>query len=213
MTTATGDFAINFAVLGDADPYTNANFSLIDTGFNFKILTNVLRPSNGGSGQFGLRRWRYTGTVTGGGATLESKIELGNGAGGDEYQSGLLAADGSGYLMRGNQTSVSINTVDAAGTYAGLISGTAGSAASGDVLSLRWVPGTNTLTVFLNGVAVSGSGPGGLLAVVDSTYTSGLAHSLGFDAQNASATTIASWAGDGITITSILKNMLLLGAG
>lgn len=199
MATATGDYALNFAPLGNSDPYTNANLTLLDTGYNVQIASNVLRPSNGGSGQFDTRRLRYNGTMSAA-TTIRSKIEIGNAGSGDEVHPLIINASGSGYVARVNQTSCSIATitgVSGAASFGGLISGTLGTAASGDVVTLELVLGTNTLTVYLNGVAVSGSGPGGLLAVVDATYTTGLAPGLGFNAQNSSASTIRSFAGDG----------------
>lgn len=199
--TATGDVAIDFSPLGNSDPYTNANLTLIDTGYNVQIATNVLRPSNGGSGQFDARRIYWNGAMSAA-TTIRSKVEIGNAGSGDEIIAYLIQNGGSGYALRINQTSVGIHTVTGVAgspTFSGLISGTLGTAASGDVVTLELALSTNTLTVYLNGVAVSGSGPGGLLAVVDATYTTGLAPGLGFNAQNSSASTIRSWAGDGPT--------------
>ena len=99
--------------------------------------------------------------------------------------------------MNINQTSVSLVSVDASGAESGLISGTAASAASGDVFTLEWVPQTNTLTAYLNGAPISG------VSTVDSTYASGLAFGFAFDAENHNASTMLAFAGDGSQVATV----------
>lgn len=200
MTTATGDFAIDFAPLGNSDPYTNANLTQFDTGYNVKILTNVLRPSATGTSVFGARRIYYNGTMTAG-ATVRSTIEIANAGAGDYEIAWAIKTDGTGYAIRASGTAVSLVTVTGvAGSpaFTGLVSGTAASMASGDLLTIEVIPdtpapGTNTINGLLNGVLISG------VTITDATYT-GLRPGPGFDAGNTSASTIRSWAGDGITV-------------
>jgi hypothetical protein len=197
MTTATGDFAINFAALGNADPYTNSNLTLIDTGWNFKILSSVLRPSSTGSGLFHMRRVRYNGAMNSG-VVLKSKVEIGNSASGDYIYTFLLKSDGSGYAVEINTVNVGIKSVATNGTLTGLQGATLSAIASGDVIEIWWDPSNNLVSAYQNGVAIPGTGVGSKLAITDTTWTSGLAPGHGFDDENSSASTIKSWAGDGI---------------
>lgn len=196
MTTATGDFAVNFAALANADPYSNANFTPIDSGLAVQILSSALKPSNTGGGQFGLRRFRYNGAMQAG-AIIRAKVEIGNAASGDEDNCAIIDSTGAGYLLQINATAVGIRTVNAAGTTAGLVGATATSAASGDVFVLELNQATHTLVGYLNGTAISG------FSVTDSTYTTGLAFGFAFDSENSNASTIKSFAGDGISLAAV----------
>jgi hypothetical protein len=58
------------------------------------------------------------------------------------------------------------------------------------------VQATHALTAFLNGVQI------GSVTTTDSTYTSGLAPGFAFDAEGSNVSTIRSWAGDGIILST-----------
>lgn len=198
MTTATGDFAINFAALGNADPYTNANLTAIDAG-TIAITSGLLKPSGAALAQFGERRRRYSGAMQAG-AIIRAYLEIGTAANDDLAIAGIYAADGSGYelYVQNNATTVGIRTINAALSTAGLISGTA-AFANGDVAMLELNQSTHTLTAYKR----LDSGVGGYIQIgavqaVDTTYTVGLAFGFALDAENANATTVKSFAGDGI---------------
>jgi len=130
------------------------------------------------------------------GVTLRAKVEIGNAGVSDLIRVCLIDNTGAGYALSINNTSVGIVKFDAAGTVSGLIGVTTAAPVSGDLYVIDWVPGTNRLTGYLNGVAISG------LTIVDTSYTTGLAPGLGFKADNTSASTIKSWAGDGPVVAS-----------
>ncbi len=59
------------------------------------------------------------------------KVQIGTAAAFDLIHAAILAADGSGYFLVINQTTVGVQIVDAAGNTAGLIGGTAAGAGTG----------------------------------------------------------------------------------
>lgn len=189
MTTVTGDYAINYVPLSNADPFIDSNLTALDGTLAYKILSNVLRPSTGGGGPFAQMRFRYNGAMSST-ATLRAKFEIGNAGGGDVIQAMLLQPTGAGYTLDINQTSFNIKTIDATGAEGGLNNGTAASATLGDDVMLELVQSTHTLNAYCNGTLV--------VTTTDSTYTTGLAFALGFLATNSSASTVRSFAGDGI---------------
>jgi hypothetical protein len=191
-TAASGDFAIDFTSLPDSDPYTNSSLTAIDN-LPVKVASGTLSPSAASGTPFGLRRYRFNGPITSG-STIRAKIQVGTAAGFDLLHAAVLAADGSGYFFTINTTSVGFAIVDAAGNTAGLASGSSTSAAPGDIFTLEWIPQTNTLNAYLNGVAISG------MSIIDTTYTTGLAFGFAFDAENHSLSTVQSFAGDGASV-------------
>lgn len=191
MGLPTGDYVQDFTGLSNVNPYTNSNFTLIDAGKALKIVSGALLPA---SAYGAIVRWRWNGTVTGG-ATLRAKLEAGVAHSSDGLIPCLLAANGSGYIFYVSNTSVNIKTIDTTGSVqGGLASGTAASAASGDIFMLELVPGTHTLNGYLNGSLVSGC------TTVDSTFTTGLAPGFAFDPSNNNTSTALGFAADGVSV-------------
>jgi hypothetical protein len=190
-TGVTGDFAIDFTSLQDSDPYTNNDLTSIDN-LPVRIAAGALSPSSGAGSPYGLRRYRFNGSIAAG-STIRAKVQVGTATAFDLIHAAILAADGSGYFLVINQTTVGVQIVDAAGNTAGLIGGTAASAAPGDIFTLEWVPATHTLTGYLNGVAIPN------VSIVDSNFSTGLAFGFAFDAENHNGSTVQSFAGDGGT--------------
>lgn len=185
MTTATGDFAVNFVPLSNVDPYTNASLSYVGTE-RFQILSNVLKPSLNGFGPL----LRYNGSMTAGG-NIRSKIEVGTAsAGGDQIIAIIVDSSYNGYGLRINGTGCAIARWDA-GSYTGLISGTASTAASGTVFELERVHATNTLNAYCNGSLISG------MSTVDATYTTGMSFGIAMYPDNSNLSDVLSFAGDG----------------
>jgi hypothetical protein len=192
----SGDFALDFTALGDADPYVNSNFVSID-GLPIKVSSGALSPSDAnGSPWWGLRRYRFNGAMLSE-STVRAKVQVGIPADADLLCAAILAADGSGYILNINQIYVSLMSVDTSGAENGLISGTAASAAPGDIFTLEWVPQTNTLTAYLNDSPIPN------VSIVDSTYTSGLAFAFALDAGNVDASTMLAFAGDGSQVATV----------
>lgn len=188
MTTATGDFAINFVPLGNVTPYTNASLTYVGSD-RLQVLSNAVKDASGSFTPV----CRYNGTMQSG-ATIRSKIEIGNNGAGDAFMCQIVNSVGTGYLLYTiNATLLGIKYITAGVVQAGVIGSTGTYAGlTGNILMLELVQSTSTLNAYENGGLITG--PGG----VDTTTTSGLAFGLGIDAQNTNASTIRSFAGDGL---------------
>lgn len=183
MTTATGDFAINFAALANTNPLTNANMTYLDAG-RLAVTSGKTKCATNGVGAL----WRYSGTLSGG--TLRSKVEVGTASAlGDVIFALLLDAAGNGYALQISGVNLSLKLFTAL-SISGLVGGTAASAASGDVFQLEKI-GT-TLNVIHNGST--------LFSTTDATYSSNLAPGIGFDSGNNNLSDAISWAGDGVSV-------------
>jgi hypothetical protein len=198
MTTATGDFAVNFVPLGDVSPYTNASLTYA-TADRFQITSNTLKPTAAGIGPAFL----WNGAMTAA-ATIRSKVEVGTAhAGGDQIIALITDATAqNGYALRVNGTGCALSIITA-GTFTGLLSGTASTAVSGTVFMLELVQATNTLTCYENGVQI------GSMTTTDATHTTGLLFGLLMDPGNSNLSSVLSFAGDGIAVSgsSLLKKM------
>lgn len=200
MTTATGEFAVNYAGLGDSNPYTNASLTYISTG-RAQIASGVLRYASGNAEV----AHRYNGAM--GSGEIRSKIELGTiGTGGDELGAAILNSSGDGYAVKITGTTSAVCVRLEALAIADFPSSGTISAATGDVWELR--RNGNNFTVYQNGSIVSA------LSFTDSTVTTGLSFSPLIIANNTGAATLISFAGDGIAAVAASSNkMLLLGVG
>jgi hypothetical protein len=200
MTTATGEFAINFAALGDSNPYTNANLTYISTG-RAQVASGVLRYASGNAEVAP----RYNGSM--GSGEIRSKVELGTvGSGGDEAGAAILNSSGDGYAVKITGATSAVCVRLAALAIADFPSSGTVSAATGDVWELR--RNGNNFTVYQNNTIVSA------LSFTDSTVTTGLSFAPLIIANNTGAATLVSFAGDGIAAVAASSNrMLLLGVG
>lgn len=102
-TTATGEIAVNFAVLGDSNPWTNANFT-IRSGGTTRIASGVLRPNT-------TTFFAYTGSSYDGGAITVS-AEINASAVDDEPVLGALDGNGDGIMLMVRPTQVVVIVVD-----------------------------------------------------------------------------------------------------
>tara|TARA_R110000868_G_scaffold58165_2_gene179701 strand:+ start:278 stop:892 length:615 start_codon:yes stop_codon:yes gene_type:complete len=195
MTTVTGQFAVDFTGLGNANPYTNASLSY-GTADQHQILSAVNKPTG-----FTDRTYHYyNGSMLGTG-TIKSKIEVGaNPGAADKIYIWLVESSaGAGYSLEINGTSAILRTInDWAWTSAAtLTSTTLGAApASGDTIELWKDLSTNDLRVYINSSLQSA------LNATDSSTTSGLRFGHGFSPENGNAANIKSFAGDGIAGSS-----------
>lgn len=201
MTTATGDFAVSFTQ-ADVNPYTHASLSYIGAE-RFQVVSNTFKPSVNGQGPI----LRYNGAMTAG-ATIRAKIEVGTAsAAGDQIIAMIVDSSYNGYGLRINGTGCAIARWDA-GSYSGLVSGTASTVASGTVLEIERIHATNTLNAYCNGVLIIG------MTTVDATYTTGLAFGIAMYPDNNNLSTALSFAGDGIAVGgAVPRSLLLLGVG
>lgn len=195
MTTATGQFAVNFAVLSNANPYTaNSNLSY-GTADQHQILSAAIKPTG-----FTNRTTQYfNGTMTGSG-TVKSKIEIGaNPGSSDDIQISLVrSSDGAGYVLQINGASLNLyQTNDWTLTSASSLVGTTVTApTTGDVVELWKDQSTNALTVWINGTQITA------MNFTDATITSGLRPGFGFYPNNGNSATLLSFAADGVSVGS-----------
>lgn len=181
-TTVTGDFAVNFVPLGNANPYTNGSLTY-GTADQHQILSNVVKPT----GFVGRTRHYYNGTVSST-LTIRAKVEVGaNPGGGDDIVLWIAQTGGTGYYCNINGTFANITH-----TVGGTLNSTTLGAApvSGDQLVCELDQSTHALTLYVNGTNV--------LTTTDSTTTTGLTFGYGFFPNNSNAATVKSFAGDGI---------------
>lgn len=181
MTTATGEFAINFAPLSNANPYTNASLTY-GTGDQHQILSNVNKPT----GFTGRTRHYYNGSMSAS-ATIRAIIEVAaNPGSSDDHVLWIATTAGVGYFATLNGVNVAIShTVNG-----GLVSTTITAPVSGDLVSLELNQSTHVLTLYVNGVSV--------LNTTDSTTTAGLTAGYGFFPNNGNDATTRSFAVDGL---------------
>mgnify|MGYP000957642709 CR=1 FL=1 len=186
MTTATGSFSIDFSVLSDTNPYTNANLTEIGAGRG-KILSGVYRWASGASSR---TAQVYNGTVSG---NLAAKIEFNTAAGsGDAIAAIICDTSGNGYAAVCNSaTSLSLIRISALAQADVLGSGNP-AASAGDVIELRLNQTSHLLEVYKNGSTLS-------ISATDSTVTAGLKPGFMAIADNTGNATIKSFALDGST--------------
>lgn len=186
MTTATGSFSIDFSVLSDTNPYTNANLTEIGAGRG-KILSGVYRWASGASSR---TAQIYNGTVSG---NLAAKIEFNTAAGsGDAIAAIICDTSGNGYAAVCNSaTSLSLIRISALAQADVLGSGNP-AASAGDVIELQLNQTSHLLEVYKNGSTLS-------ISATDSTVTAGLKPGFMAIADNTGNATIKSFALDGST--------------
>lgn len=192
MTTASGSFAINFAAIGDTNPYTNSNLTYVGTGRG-KVLSGVYRWASGAASR---TAQVYNGSVSG---NLASKIEFATAAGsGDSIAAIICDTTGAGYAAVVNSaTSISLIRISAL-AQADVLGSYAPSLVSGDVVELRLNQTTHALTVHINnGSAVA--------SATDSTVTASLAPGYMAIADNTGNATIRSFALDGSATAATLS--------
>lgn len=103
MTTATGDVAVNFAVLGDANPWTDADFT-VRSGGTTRVASGVLRPNL-------TTFFAYTGgTYDGGPITVSAEVNAS--ASSDEPVLGALDENGDGIMLMVQPTQVVVIVID-----------------------------------------------------------------------------------------------------
>jgi hypothetical protein len=121
MTTATGEYAFNFAAQANQSPFTNANFTDLLAG-HAQISSGLLRQLSFADYLVG-----YTGgTYDGGPITVSAEIDATGD--GDEVLLGALDQSGDGLLLRVGPSSVAVlvytgfAVVDSAGTGSATLS-------------------------------------------------------------------------------------------
>lgn len=200
-TTVTGEFALNFVPLGNANPYTNGSLTY-GTADQHQILGNVATPT----GFTGRTRHYYNGTVSST-LTIRAKIEVGaNPGGSDDIVLWIAQTGGTGYYCNINGTLANI-THTSGGPLNSTTLGTA--PVSGDQLVCELNQSTHALTLYVNGTNV--------LTTTDSTTTTGLTFGYGFFPNNSNAATVKSFAGDGLpasgtTVTPAAASLSLTGS-
>lgn len=202
MTTATGEFAINYAGESNAAPYTNASMAYPTGSGTGQVLSGVFRYNAGATTVV----HRYTGSM--GSGEIRSKIELGTiGTGGDESGAAIIDTNGDGYAVKlQSSTALVIVRLDNFATADFLDSATVSACATGDVVELRR-SAAGQFTVWRNGTQLTD------LDVTDTTVTAGLSAGPMIVADNVGNSTIVSWAIDGIAASARTPGLCLLGVG
>lgn len=147
-TTATGQCSVNYAVLGDANPWTNADYT-VSSGGTTRIVSGLLRPNATGF-------FYYSGAApsyNGGAITVSAEVNAA--ATDDEVYLGSLDENGDGIMLEVGPTAVFVLildnyvVIDSAGTAATTLT-------ADDLYSFTMTKGSpNTYSATKNGVPLS----------------------------------------------------------
>lgn len=160
MTTATGQYAINYAVLGDANPYSNSDFTNV-TG-TVRISSGLLRANADWIGKY--TGGTYDGTAVGVGFEVNASPLN------DEVYGGVLDQNNDGFLLRIRPTGCFVFVYTAAALVDSFGSGSF-TLATDDLFTFTCTKGSpNTVAVTRNGSSVTLS---------QSTYTKTLGNLAG----------------------------------
>lgn len=102
-TTATGECSVNFAALGDSNPWSNASYT-VRSGGTTRIASGVLRPNT-------TTFFAYTGSAYDGGS-ISCGMEVNASAVDDETQCGALDQNGDGIMIMVRPTQAVIVVLD-----------------------------------------------------------------------------------------------------
>lgn len=190
MATVTGDIAVNFQALADANPWTDANYAVISSGGanSFQVSSGVLIPNGSGPTVF-----RYVGGAPSG--VISAKVELNRDSTLYNDQAGpvIMDASGNGYYIRVNGPACTIRRFDAFVDSGGSVVNPGNQTFSAlSTFELTLDPSTGDLEIFLNGVSI-GTGN-------DQTYSAGLAAGAYKVDDNNNAGGIVSFAADGYAV-------------
>lgn len=201
MTTATGEFAVNFNGAGNQNPWSNANFT-VRNGGTTRIDTNVLRPNTTGF-------FAYTGSAYDGGSVSVS-AEVNAVADDDEVCIGSLDQNGDGFVLRIRSLTVVVLVLD---NYAVVDSFGSGAAilSADDLYAFTVTKGSpNTVAATKNGVTIT------LSATTYSLTLATMEAIFQLKAENVGTAAVKSLAVvDGLSAASGSppRNLLLLGVG
>jgi hypothetical protein len=146
-TTATGQCAVNFAVLPDENPWVDADFT-VRNGGTTRIASGLVLANTTGI-------FAWTGTPTYDGGAITCSMEINVTAADDESLCGALDENGDGFLLEVSPTAVFVLVLD---NYAVIDSnGTAAiTFATDDLFTFTVTKGSpNSYSATRNGVAIS----------------------------------------------------------
>ena len=187
MTTVTGDIAVNFQALDDANPWTDADYAVISSGGtnSFQVLSGVLLPNGSGPTVF-----RYIGGAPTGVISAKAELNRDSTLYNDQAGPVIMDASGNGYYIRVNGPACTIRRFDAFVDSGGSVVNPGNQTFSAlSTFELTLDPSTGDLEIFLNGVSI-GTGN-------DTTYDTGLAAGAYKVDDNNNAGGIVSFAADG----------------
>lgn len=188
--TVTGDYAINFAPLANADPYTNADFDQLSG--SARIVSGLWRTFDNGT----LTHWILDPGAYTFGDVIRAKIEIGP-VGTTDFYDGLWAlivdSSGNGYGVRmGFGTTLTRLRWDA--FAAAEVATETQAAADGDEIEIEYTKSTGALLIYYNGTLVPS------LSLTDTTHAAlTLQAGMAQRPQNAGDGGIRSFAADGVT--------------
>lgn len=205
MTTATGDFAIDFSGLGDVSPYTNVNFT-VEGASTFKIESGALEPNTGGYTFFA-----YTDQATIGDVYVIKIETTFSNAGGNPAVAAVLDSFGDGYGLELNGSQTRMRRYESYGLVGGALNFDDVAYVSGDVFKLVFDESTGDLESFKNDVSYgtanntqyTGTFRPGFLGTVNSNPSIAAIASLAIDNVGAAGPSITSTTDPAITGTAI----------
>lgn len=185
MTTATGQFAIDYSGVGDVNPYTNAN--LTQGATNSQVTSGLLVHVS-----FTNSIYMYNGTMSGAGVAT-SKVEAHASGGDDGVRLYVLDENNDGFVADIDGTAVIIPYFDNGAQTDVAATATLGSFTADDLFVFTVTKGTpNSFTLTQNGSGVTLSA---------STYSATLGTikpGFGLQVNNSGACSIKSIAFDGL---------------
>lgn len=147
-TTATGECSVNYAPLGNVNPWTNASYT-VSSGGTTRVASGVLRPNTTGF-------FYYSGTSPGyDGGSITVAAEVNASAVDDEPVIGSVDQNGDGIMMMIRPTQVVIVVLD---NYVVVDSAATATIAltADDLFTFTMTKGTpNTFSATRNGVAIT----------------------------------------------------------
>tara|TARA_R110001632_G_scaffold90907_1_gene195095 strand:- start:1969 stop:2823 length:855 start_codon:yes stop_codon:yes gene_type:complete len=186
MTTATGDYAIDWSGVGDINPYTSADFAA-EGGGAFKIQTGMLRPA----ASSGRRFFAYTGEAVSGDIYV-AKVEVGHSdatAAGDFTGPAILDVSGNGYGIEANGATTRLRRVTAwVGSSIDGVTDTTYSV--GDVFKITVNAATGAIEGFKNDVSYT--------SATDATHSTGFRPGVFSNWGNTNAAGAVSFAADNV---------------
>lgn len=183
-------YVLDFSLVADANPYAPSGLTVLQN--TFQIASGLVR------GQNGLQSYaRYSGTP---GTTLSVTIKT------DQTDASsldwpfacVLDSSINGYAMALDSGNFNVYKVIAGVRQAStVVSGATGTVAAGDSLTFLFDPATGNITCSVNGTSKATGN--------DTTYTTGLAESMGYLWNNSGAHHFTYWSADNVSAGATTK--------
>lgn len=188
MTTATGDYAIDWSGVSDVNPYTNAGWTAEGPG-GFTIQSGSLRPIAADGRNF----FAYTGAAVSGDVySAKMEVNHASASGLDQNGPAILDTSGNGYCVEVNGVNTRLRKVVAYNTSGIAYDDVA--YVSGDVFEITVDVSDGSVEAFKNGVGFS--------AATDTTYDTGLRPGIWMLFNNSNAHGAISFAADNVVAAS-----------